>query len=71
MENLEVISVFINQVGVPVAMLVGCGWYINKRDKEHIAERDGWQSAMERNTEALANNTLVMHQMLEVLRKEA
>lgn len=53
----------ITSIGFPIAVCLICFWYINKMTETHRAETD-------KLSEALANNTLVMQQLVDQLRKD-
>lgn len=62
MEYSEIIQA-ISTVGFPIVMCGIMFWYIIQQTKEHKSE-------MDKITEAIQNNTIVMNQMLEHMRKE-
>lgn len=53
----------VSTVGFPIVMCFGACWYCVNQTKEHKEE-------MNKITEAINNNTVVMNQMLEHMRKE-
>lgn len=62
MEFENIIALFSN-LGVPVACLIAMFWLWNKEREDH-------KEAEHRMTEAINNNTIVMNNILEVLRKD-
>lgn len=59
---MEEITTIISNLGFPIACVVAMFWMWNKEREDHKIEADKW-------TEAISNNTTVMQQILEVLRK--
>lgn len=60
--ELDIIGI-INNVGFPIACVLGLFWYMIQKDKAYSTERAEM-------TTAIQNNTLVMHQILEILRED-
>lgn len=58
--DIQVITDLIGQLGFPIAMCCYMAWYINKSEERHKAEVD-------KMSEALNNNTLVMQQLVDKL----
>lgn len=54
------ISTLIATLGFPIVCCGVCFWYINKSGEEHKQE-------MDKMSEAIANNTLVMQKLLDKL----
>lgn len=64
----------VSSVGFPVACLIGMGWFIVWKEKTYndtIKEVNTKNTeTMNKMSEALNNNTNVMHQILTVLQKD-
>lgn len=55
----EIITLVTN-MGFPIACCIACFWYINKSQEQHKQE-------MDKMSEAINNNTLVMQQLIDKL----
>lgn len=62
METINAVAELFSTLGVPVACLIAMFWLWNKEREDHKA-------AEEKLTDAINNNTVVIQQMLEVLRE--
>lgn len=60
MEILNAVVQGVAQLGFPVAVCLICFWYINKMQESHRDE-------INKLSEALANNTLVMQKLVDRL----
>lgn len=58
------ITQVISSLGFPIAVCLICFWYINKREEQNKAEID-------RLSEAVNNNTLVMQKLVDRLGDDA
>lgn len=69
--DIGTISSIIGTLGFPIACVIGMGWYMVKRDKDHKEEVEDILSKYEKNsadiTTALNNNTVVLERILEHL----
>lgn len=61
METIEMFTTLFSNLGVPVACLCAMFWLWNKEREDH-------KEAEEKLTDAINNNTVVIQQMLEVIR---
>lgn len=62
--DVQAITNIITTIGFPIAVCLICFWYINKIQESHKAEID-------KLSESLNNNTLVMQKLLDKLESEA
>ena len=62
--DAQAITNIITTIGFPIAVCLICFWYINKIQESHKAEID-------KLSESLNNNTLVMQKLLDKLESEA
>lgn len=82
---IKTISELISNVGVPVGLLIGCFWLLNKEREDHKAEaaaereahkqeiadlRDTFGKATSELTTAINNNTLVMQSIRDRISHE-
>ena len=58
--EVETVVSIISQIGFPIAVCLICFWYINSIQKQHKEE-------MDKMSEAIANNTLVMQKLVDKL----
>lgn len=58
--NVNDIITAISTLGFPIVMCAALFWKMNKQDEEHKSE-------MDKVSEALNNNTLALHHMVDVL----
>lgn len=56
--DIQSITGIITQIGFPIAVCLICFWYIKKIQEDHKAE-------MDKMSEAINNNTLVMQRLLD------
>lgn len=72
--DVGTISTLIGSVGFPVALCIGVLWYLVKLQQSHKEELNelakSHKSEMDSMTEAIQNNTVVLQQILEHMRKE-
>lgn len=72
--DIGTISTLIGSVGFPVALCIGLLWYLMKLQQTHKEELVELQNAhkeeSDKLSEAISNNTIVMQQILEHMRKE-
>lgn len=72
--DIGTISTLIGSVGFPVALCIGLLWYLMKLQQTHKEELVELQNAhkeeSDKLSEAITNNTIVMQQILEHMRKE-
>ena len=72
--DVGTISTLIGSVGFPVALCIGVLWYLIKLQQTHKEELGELQKShkeeTDKMTEAIQNNTVVLQQILEHMRKE-
>lgn len=61
--DLQTITNVITTIGFPIAVCLICFWYINKMQESHKSEID-------KLSEALQNNTIVMQKLVDKLDME-
>lgn len=61
--NAQDIITMISTLGFPIVCCVACFWYINKNGEQHKQE-------MDKMSEAINNNTLVMQKLIDKLGSE-
>lgn len=62
MTGADIVNI-VTSVGFPILCCVACFWYINKTDSMHTEE-------MNKMSEAIQNNTLVMQKLVDKLDRE-
>lgn len=71
MEVMQTIVEIISNVGVPVGLLIGCFWLLNKEREDHKDEvnklRDQFADTTREIVNAINNNTLVMQSIRDKL----
>lgn len=60
--EVDTILSIITQIGFPIAVCIICFWYINKIQSQHKDE-------MDKMSEAINNNTIVMQKLIDKLDK--
>lgn len=60
--EVDTIVTIITQIGFPIAVCIICFWYINKIQGQHKEE-------MDKMSEAINNNTIVMQKLIDKLDK--
>lgn len=64
---MDVWTQLISSLGFPIACCIGMAWYVNKKDKEARADREESNKTINSLRDAITNNTIVMHQIIEKL----
>lgn len=64
---MQEVETLITTVGFPIAMCLLFAWYINKRDKMDSAKDLDHKEEVDKLSEAITNNTIVMEKILKVL----
>ena len=64
---MEAILTAISTVGFPIAMCLLFAWYIYKRDEKESAKDSEHKEEVDKLSEAITNNTVVMEKILKVL----
>lgn len=63
-----VVEIFQN-LGVPVACLVFCGWFIVRQDTKHREEVDNLTTTIEANTEAISEIKTMIQTFMDYMAK--
>lgn len=53
METVNTITQIVSTLGFPVAMCLALFWYMIQQRKQHVAESEKWQQALNNNTAVL------------------
>lgn len=61
------VETLITTVGFPIAMCLLFAWYIYKRDERDSAKDTVHKQEVDKLSEAISNNTIVMEKLLKVL----
>lgn len=64
---MQEVETLITTVGFPIAMCLLFAWYIYNRDEKDIAKDAEHKEEVDKLSEALTNNTVVMEKLLKVL----
>ena len=64
---MQEVETLITTVGFPIAMCLLFAWYIYKRDEKEIAKDSEHKEEVDKLSEAITNNTVVMEKLLKVL----
>ena len=64
---MQEIETLITTVGFPIAMCLLFAWYIYKRDERDSAKDSEHKEEVNKLSEAITNNTVVMEKILKVL----
>lgn len=64
MNTTDTINI-IQTLGFPIVMVLLMGWYILKKDKQHIEEMHCLRKALESNTTALTKLETIMNTIIE------
>lgn len=64
---MQEVETLITTVGFPIAMCLLFAWYIYKRDERDNAKDLYHKEEVEKLSEAITNNTIVMEKILKVL----
>lgn len=64
---MQEVETLITTVGFPIAMCILFAWYIYKRDEKDIAKDSVHKEEIDKLSEAITNNTVVMEKLLKVL----
>lgn len=71
---MEEIINLVTELGTQVSIILGMFWFINKETEKNREERtkilENHKEEQKAMADAISNNTIVMEQILEVLRKE-
>lgn len=64
---MQEVETLITTVGFPIAMCLLFSWYIYKRDEKDSAKDLEHKEEVDKLSEAITNNTVVMEKLLKVL----
>ena len=64
---MQEVETVITTVGFPIAMCLLFAWYIYKRDEKDIAKDTEHKEEVDKLSEAITNNTIVMEKILKVI----
>lgn len=64
---MQEVETLITTVGFPIAMCLLFAWYIYKRDEKESAKDSEHKEEVDKLSEAISNNTVVMEKLLKVL----
>lgn len=64
---MQEVETLITTVGFPIAMCLLFAWYIYKRDEKDSAKDIKHKQEVNKLSEAIINNTIVMEKLLKVL----
>lgn len=64
---MQEVETLITTVGFPIAMCLLFAWYIYKRDEKDTAKDLEHREEVNKLSEAITNNTIVMEKLLKVL----
>lgn len=64
---MQEVETLITTVGFPIAMCILFAWYIYKRDEMDSAKDLDHKKEVDKLSEAITNNTIVMEKILKVL----
>lgn len=65
MDAVNVIVQIFQNLGVPVACLVACFWYIWKRDEDWKLREANYQEMVNNLSEVISNNTLALQRLMD------
>lgn len=68
---MQEVETLITTVGFPIAMCLLFAWYIYKRDEKDSAKDIEHKQEVDKLSEAISNNTIVMEKLLKVLSLKA
>lgn len=64
---MQEVETLITTVGFPIAMCLLFAWYIYKRDEKDSTKDIEHKQEVDKLSEAISNNTIVMEKLLKVL----
>lgn len=64
---MQEVETLITSVGFPIAMCLLFAWYIYKRDEKDSTKDIEHKQEVDKLSEAISNNTIVMEKLLKVL----
>lgn len=71
MDAVNMIVQIFQNLGVPVACLVACFWYIWKRDEDWKLRETNYQEMVNNLSEVISNNTLALQRLVDKMDGES
>ena len=69
METVEVVMSIFQNLGVPVACLIFCGWFIVRQEDKHNTEVDTLSKALDSNTQAMTEMKSMLQTFMDYVAK--
>lgn len=69
MESVEVVTNIFQNLGVPVACLIFCGWFIVRQEDKHNTEVDTLSKALDSNTQAMTEMKSMLQTFMDYVAK--
>lgn len=69
METVEVVMNIFQNLGVPVACLIFCGWFIVRQEDKHNTEVDTLSKALNSNTQAMTEMKSMLQTFMDYVAK--
>lgn len=69
MESVEVVMNIFQNLGVPVACLIFCGWFIVRQEDKHNTEVDTLSKALGANTQAMTEMKSMLQTFMDYVAK--
>jgi hypothetical protein len=69
METVEVVMNLFQNLGVPVACLIFCGWFIVRQEDKHNTEVDTLSKALNSNTQAMTEMKSMLQTFMDYVAK--
>lgn len=69
MESVEVVTNIVQNLGVPVACLIFCGWFIVRQEDKHNTEVDTLSKALDSNTNAMIEMKSMLQTFMDYVAK--
>ena len=69
MESVEVVMNIFQNLGVPVACLIFCGWFIVRQEDKHNTEVDTLSKALDSNTQAMTEMKSMLQTFMDYVAK--
>lgn len=69
MESVEVVMNIFQNLGVPVACLIFCGWFIVRQEDKHNTEVDTLSKALHSNTQAMTEMKSMLQTFMDYVAK--
>lgn len=69
MESVEVVMNIFQNLGVPVACLIFCAWFIVRQEDKHNTEVDTLSKALDSNTQAMTEMKSMLQTFMDYVAK--